>query len=100
MKKRMPGWNQFVRDDKNSCLKWHNIWKEAGSPSEGVLADIRKTTRAKYHKSIEYIKKHKDNILKNDIASSLQNKKFSDFWNEIRKLKSQIWVFLVWLTIE
>ena len=87
-KSKLPGWNRYVRENKASCIMWHCIWKDAGCPLDGLLADIRRSTRSKYHDSIKYIKRNKDNILKSQIAYSLKFKRYTEFWKEVRKLKA------------
>lgn len=47
--KIIPGWKEYVEPEREKCLFWHKIWKDNGSPRNGLLADIRLTTRAKYH---------------------------------------------------
>ena len=45
----VPGWSMFVEDKRKSCILWHKIWKETGSPSSGVLYELRRHTRSQYH---------------------------------------------------
>jgi hypothetical protein len=40
--KIVPGWNEYVRQYRDSAIFWHRIWKENGSPSNGILFEIRK----------------------------------------------------------
>ena len=55
--KRLPGWNELVRDLHQTAMFWHSIWKSSGSPNVGILANIRRSTRAKYHYSVKFLKK-------------------------------------------
>ena len=48
-KKRIHGWNDFVKPYKDESLWWHDIWKSVGSPTTGPLADKRRLIRSKYH---------------------------------------------------
>ena len=36
---------------------WHYIWKEDGRKRQGIIADIRRRTRAQYHYAIKSVKK-------------------------------------------
>ena len=38
--RNIPGWNEFVRDKRETSLFWHEIWKESGRPREGWIAMI------------------------------------------------------------
>ena len=50
-KKSIQGWNAYVRNKQHDAIFWHNIWKSAGSPQHGVLADLRHSTRSQYHQA-------------------------------------------------
>jgi hypothetical protein len=54
----IPGWNDHVREAREQAIFWHSLWKNAGSPCNGVVADIRRTTRARYHLAIKRLKQH------------------------------------------
>ena len=86
--KGKPGWNNFVSFYKNKSMLWCKIWKEAGSPTHGELFEIRKLTRNKYHLAIKYIKRNKDNIIKDKVSHSLKSNNVVSFWKEINKLKN------------
>ena len=34
---------------------WHTLWKDNGSPRNGILADVHRETRVKCHYMIIYI---------------------------------------------
>jgi hypothetical protein len=84
----IPGWNEFVSRDRDTAMFWHRLWKSAGSPHNGYIADIRKTTRAKYHLAIRLAKKKKESTIANNMANSLLENRGRDFWTEIKKISS------------
>ena len=84
--KCIPGWNQYVRKFKESAIFWHGVWKSADCPTDGVLWEIRKFSRLKYHAAIRYVKNNEEYIVKSNIALSLKNKSFNEFWDVIRKM--------------
>ena len=43
-----PGWNHHVKPKREVAIIWHKIWKQAGSPKEGQLFNIRRFTRKQY----------------------------------------------------
>ncbi len=45
----IPGWNEFVKPYKDKSIFWNDVWKNAGSPDNGQLADLRRFSRSKYH---------------------------------------------------
>ena len=64
-KKGIPGWNSFVEPYKDKSIFWNDVWKSAGMPKNGQLAELRNFTRAKYHWAIKQVKCEKYNIILN-----------------------------------
>ena len=77
-------WHEDVAERRDSAMWWHFIWQQNGSPNNGVVADIRRRTRAAYHYAIRYAKKQSEVIQANALADHLLNKRANDFWNEIK----------------
>jgi len=80
----LPGWNEFVEPERQRSLFWHAIWKDNGSPKTGLLADIRRSTRAKYHLAVRHVKKNEDKIKAERMSSALLNNRSRDFWKEVK----------------
>ena len=51
--KGMPGWNSHVKPFKEKSIFWNDMWKQAGKPVSGPIAEIRRFTRTKYHWAIK-----------------------------------------------
>ena len=45
----VPGWNCAARLLKDKANFWFNVRKSAGSPSSGVLYQIKKTSKSRYN---------------------------------------------------
>ena len=60
-KKGIHGWNDFVKPYKEKSIFWNNIWKDAGSPHQGELANVRRFARYKYHWAIKTVNKQNNN---------------------------------------
>ena len=84
----IPGWNTFVQPFKDKSILWNDIWKSAGCPRNGQLAQIRRLTRAKYYWAIKKVKRDRDKIILNNTAQQLANKAFKDFWHTIKNIKN------------
>jgi len=82
----VPGWSKIVEPCKKDALFWHAVWQSCGSPRYGVVAGIRKRTRAIYHKAIKQCKKDKDLHTSNSIASAFCDKNYKSFWESVKKL--------------
>ena len=57
MQKNLEGWAEFVEPNTEVALYWHDVWRQNNSPRNGLLADIMRSTWAKYHYSIIFIRK-------------------------------------------
>ena len=53
---KIPGWTEAVQIHKETALFWRSIWLCNNSSRQGVVADIMRKTRAKYHYSIRQVK--------------------------------------------
>ena len=83
----LMGWNDFVQPYKEKSIFWHNIWKSAGCPVSGQLAELRKFSRAKYHWAIKRTKREANDHILNKTADQLTSKSFNNFWSTIKNMK-------------
>ena len=67
---------------------WHYIWKEDGRKRSGVLADIRRRTRAQYHYAIRMVKKDYIQLRNNRMGEAVANNNDRVLWNEVKKISS------------
>ena len=79
-KNKLIGWNKLVRPYKDSAIFWHKIWKDSDSPSSGIIFDIRKNTRARYHCEIKNVKAKQDKLKKDKISDCMLKNEIKDFW--------------------
>ena len=54
--------NEHVSVFKDEAINWHVIWKMSGSPPKRYVFEMRKASRAKYHKQIKFIHNHREEI--------------------------------------
>jgi exonuclease III len=81
----IPGWNAKAVEPRENALFWHTLWKSCGSPRQGVVADIRRHTRAKYHYVIRQLKRNKNVIAASQMADSLASNDTCSFWKKVQK---------------
>ena len=60
-----------------------------GQPHEGNVAEIRRTTRANYHRAIRSLLKKEKDLVREKFAESLLHNRNRDFWSEIKKLRGR-----------
>ena len=78
----------FVEDKCKSCILWHKIWKENGSPSSGVLYELR-STLSQYHYAMRHVQKNKNSIMAKKLGDSMANGCNSNFWNTVKKMNGK-----------
>ena len=61
----------------------------SGSPPEGYVFEMRKASRAKYHKQIKCIHNHREEIRAKNIATSFLNKDFNTYYHSVNLLKGK-----------
>ncbi len=54
---RIPDWNDYVVDYHQEALYWHYWWKVEGRPHQGHTLEMRRVTRARYHRVLKMVKK-------------------------------------------
>ena len=84
-----PGWNDNVQKLKDEALSYHRLWKSNGCPREGYFAEMRRITRARYHRAIRHIEKNANTIRMGKMANALLSNKSRDMWSECAKMKGQ-----------
>ena len=86
-KHQIPGWNKTVQNSEEIALFWRSIWLNNNSPRQGVVADIMRRTRAKYHycmRVYELLYKKKA------MARSIADNNSRNLWSEYRKIRKKI----------
>ena len=86
-RKHVPYWKELAEPFRQRALLWHNIWTESGRPREGLIADIRKTTRSEYHSQIRKLESNSDLLRKKRMAECVSDSNTRDLWREVKKMK-------------
>ena len=84
----LAGWNEHVKEHKERALFWHKIWKDCGSPAAGLLFDIRKSTRKRYHAALKQLIADQNRAQMSKMAEALLTDDQRDLWTEVRKIRS------------
>ena len=78
---------------RRASLFWHAIWDSAGRPLHGVLADIRRGARRRYHAVVRSIKAATVERTRFDMAIRYATQRSKGFWGFVKRLsgsKNQI----------
>ena len=85
-RKVIPGWNESVQPFFEKSLFWHDIWVQNGKPRGGDIANIMRTTRARYHYAIRNVIKSNIKIRNDKMAEAISLNNDRDLWLEVKKM--------------
>ena len=71
----MPGWSETVEPERERSLLWHWIWLDSGKPNRGLVYDVMRRTRHRYHYAVRRCKKQKLDIQKQKLAENMTKTK-------------------------
>ena len=84
---RLTGW----KDCASHLKKNSNFWVEAGSPTSGVLFNIRNRAKRHYKYEIRRLKRNQQHLLKRKFASHFAARKKHNFWSAIRAVNKSVY---------
>ncbi len=87
--KNKPGWNEEIKFLKREALSWHSFWKMNSRPSVGYVADMRRISRATYHRAIRHLERSSSKIRMEKMAEALVSNSSRDMWSEVKRLKGR-----------
>ena len=85
--KCIPKWNEIAKQEKDNALFWHSIWISCGRPNTGWVFEIRRSTRAQYHRTVKNLKKNDNANRCEHMADAILKNNNRDFWKEASKFK-------------
>jgi hypothetical protein len=85
-KKGLPGWNEHVKESRDESMFWHSIWVQCGRPTGGIIASIRRSTRARYHQVVKRLKSQENQLRADKMANAFMSENNRDLWNEVKRI--------------
>jgi len=58
-----------------------------GMPHDGVIADIMRRARERYHAALRQVHRDNTEIINNRIAAALSDNRHRDLWSEIKRIR-------------
>ena len=59
-RRKLPGWSKEVEHLKQEAIFWHRQWRAVGKPHQGDITEMRRITRARYHRAVRHIMREDD----------------------------------------
>ena len=86
-KNGVPKWNDLAKPAYDDAMFWHSIWLSCQRPNKGIVFEIRRKTRAKYHKIVKDLKKNDSIHRCEKMAEAILCNSTRDFWAEAKRFK-------------
>ena len=83
-----PGWNINARRLKEAANFWHDIWRQSGCPSHGVLHQFKRSAKSRYKYEVRRLRRHEQFIRRAAAIASSDPKSFWQLVHRINKSKS------------
>ena len=64
------------------------MWKNAGSPMQGPLSDMKNRAKARFKGAMRFIRSNEDALRKESLAKKLLYKNDKAFWKEIKLMNN------------
>ena len=84
----VAGWISSARWLKEKANCWHRVWKQAGSPSAGVLHQIKKLSRSRYIYEVRRLKRRKLHIQREKMAEAPASSNTKSFWQQVQRVNN------------
>ena len=65
---------------------WHNVWGQAGSPSSGVLHQIKRFAKSRYKYEVRHLRCREQFIRREKMAAALASFDSKSFWQQVHRV--------------
>ena len=86
-KKAIPKWGDRAQPAKDTALFWHSIWLSCNRPNTGWVCEIRRKTRAQYHRIVKELQRNETLNRCECMAEAILSSNNRDFWKEAKRFK-------------
>ncbi len=83
------GWTTEVQELKEASLYWHRIWRDAGRPRNGELANVMRYTKRKYHKAAKVCMRTQNQLRRLRLAEKSMCNKCRPLFAELKKISGK-----------
>ena len=88
-RRKVAGWSEFVKPELAASQWWYKLWREAGSPSAGVLFQLKKRAHRRYKYAVRRVRRRAEHIKCDRLAEAMLNDPNRGFWSEARRFFSK-----------
>ena len=81
----IAGWSQFVKPELQASQWWHKLWLDSGSPTAGVLFQIKKHCHHQYKYAVRPVRRRQDHIKSAKLAEALLQSPNCNFCSEVHQ---------------
>ena len=88
-RRKLPGWSKEVEHLKQEAIFWHRQWRAVGKSHQGDITEMRRITRARYHRAVRHIMREDDRISSTKMTEAISENRNRDLWSEVRRIKGR-----------
>jgi len=79
----VAGWLQFVKPELEASRWWYKLWIDAGSPSAGVLFQLKKHAYGRYKYAVHRVRRRQEHLKQMKLAEALLKDPTHNFWTKV-----------------
>ena len=83
----IPGWDSECDVAREQSLLWHCIWQQCDKPTNGIVYNIMKSVRSKYHYLLRKLKKEKQKCIRQSISCDMLSSNHTDYWKSVKSIR-------------
>ena len=84
-RRKVAGWSEFVKPELVASQWWYKLWLDAGSPSAGVLFQLKKLAHRRCKYAVLPVRRKEEHIKCSRLAEAMINDPNRSFWSEARR---------------
>ena len=84
-RRKVAGWSEFVKPELVASQWWYKLWLDAGSPSAGVLFQLKKLAHRRYKYAVRRVRRREEHIKCSRLAEAMINDPNRSFWSEAQR---------------
>ena len=88
-RRKLPRLSKEVEHLKQEAIFWHRQWRAVGKPHQGDITEMRRITKARYHRAVRNIMRQDDRIRTTKMAEAINEDRNRDLSSEVRRLKGR-----------
>ena len=89
-RRKVPGWSKEDEHLKQEAFFWYQRWRSMGKPHQGDITEMRRITRARYHRAVRHIMIEGIRMCTTKMAEVISENRTRDLrWFGVHRIKGR-----------